>query len=131
MEPMLERRKHTRKNLISYSQVFDLYRGDLLGYLSDLTPAGAMVIGERQLKVDEAVTLKLEIPELKNVRAKNLTLSARVIWCQQDISPQYHNIGLEFVNVKPEQTRILQAVIDTYEFRHEFPQYPFRPATLE
>lgn len=128
---MQERRKYIRKNLISYSQVFDLYHGDLLGYLSDLTPAGAMVIGEKHLKVDDTLSLKLETPELEDVKVKSISLRARVVWCRQDISPQYHNIGLEFKDVKPRQEKILQAIIDAYEFRHEFPKYPFRPATLK
>ncbi|HVN16630.1 MAG TPA: PilZ domain-containing protein [Anaerolineales bacterium] len=126
---MQERRKQFRKNLTSYSQVYDLGRGNLLGYLSDLTPAGAMVISEKQFEANETVALQLEIPDLENVKIKKLNLPARVAWCQGDISPQYKNIGLEFKEVKPEQAKILQAIMDSYEFRHEIPQYPFRPAT--
>ena len=33
---MQERRKVQRKNLMAYTQVFDLYGGYLLGYLGDL-----------------------------------------------------------------------------------------------
>jgi hypothetical protein len=44
---MQERRKFQRKNLIAYTQVFDLYGGYLIGYLGDLHLYGAMVIGDR------------------------------------------------------------------------------------
>ena len=43
---MDERRKQPRKDLMSYSQVFDLYNGKLIGYLGDLNQLGAMVIAE-------------------------------------------------------------------------------------
>ena len=47
---MDERRKQPRKDLMSYSQVFDLYNGKLIGYLGDLNQLGAMVIGEEPWK---------------------------------------------------------------------------------
>ena len=49
---MQERRKQPRKNLMSYSQVFDLSEGRLIGYLGDLNLSGAMVIGDRPMKLD-------------------------------------------------------------------------------
>jgi hypothetical protein len=39
---MQERRKLPRKDIMSYSQVFDLYQGKLIGYLGDLNIIGAM-----------------------------------------------------------------------------------------
>ena len=51
---MQERRKQTRKSLMSYSQVFDLVEGTLLGYLADLTQSGAMVISEKPVQVGGA-----------------------------------------------------------------------------
>jgi hypothetical protein len=44
---MHERRKQPRKQLMSYTQVFDLYNGDLLGYLGDMNLGGVMVIGDK------------------------------------------------------------------------------------
>ena len=65
---MQERRKRNRTSLMSYSQVFDLHGGRLLGYLADLTESGAMVIGSKQVQEDLELTLTLEVPELPNVK---------------------------------------------------------------
>jgi Tfp pilus assembly protein PilZ len=95
---MRERRKQERKSLMAYTQVFDLYGGFLLGYLGDLTLQGAMIISEREYPKDTEITLSLEIPELPNIKAR-MTLPARVVWCEQDLSPQFFNVGFEFKEV--------------------------------
>jgi Tfp pilus assembly protein PilZ len=124
---MQERRKLARKNLMSYSQVFDLYGGVLLGYLADLTHSGAMVISEKALDTGKELTLQLEVPELEGIDAQKLIIESRVVWCQPDISPNFRNIGLEFKEVTPDQMRVIEAIMEHYEFTHQVPRYPLRP----
>jgi Tfp pilus assembly protein PilZ len=124
---MKERRKETRKNLMAYTQVFDLYAVYLIGYLGDLTLQGAMVIGDKQIKENEEMTLAIELPELPDIITSRMTIPARVVWCQEDISPEYFNVGFEFKEVSPDQKAIIQAIIDNYEFRRNTPDYRFRP----
>lgn len=118
---MKERRKEPRKTLVAYTQVFDLYGGALLGYLGDLTILGAMVISEKSMEKDIEITLAIELPELPNIKASRMTLPARLVWCEQDISPEFYNIGFEFKEVKPEQTAIIESIIKNYEFRRDVP----------
>ena len=66
---MQERRKQPRTDLMSYSQVFDLYNGKLIGYLGDLNQLGAMVIGDEALKIDDRLTISIQLPELPEVKA--------------------------------------------------------------
>ena len=127
---MQERRKFPRKNLMSYSQVFELYEGRLIGYLGDLNILGAMVIGDQAMELDKKLTISIQLPELPNSTATRMTLPARVAWCQQDLSPEYFNIGLEFEIVTDDQKRIIESVMDNYEFRREIPNYPPRPTEL-
>jgi hypothetical protein len=124
---MKERRRQERKNLIAYTQVFDLYGGSLLGYLGDLTSQGAMVIGDKPLKENDGITLAIELPELPKVNASRMTLPARVVWCEQDLSPQYYNTGFEFKEVTDGQQRMIGAIIEHYELRRDTPNYPLRP----
>jgi hypothetical protein len=124
---MQERRKRLRKNLMYYSQVFDLYGGDLLGYLSDLNLMGVMTIGNRALPVGTKLTLAIELPELKDVTATRLIIPARVAWCERDISPDYYNIGFEFQDLQFSQLKIIQAIMDNYEFRRDAPTYNIKP----
>ncbi|HEY2980454.1 MAG TPA: PilZ domain-containing protein [Anaerolineales bacterium] len=126
---MAENRKQPRRSLMSYSQVVDLYGAQRIGYLADINLLGAMVIGDKSMAVDNALTLQIEVPDLSGVTDKHLTLPARVVWCQPDLSPEFFNIGFEFKVVLPAQKKVIQALIETYEFRREPPKYPFRAAT--
>ena len=127
---MQDRRKLPRKDLMSYSQVFDLTQGKLIGYLGDLTLIGAMVIGDEPLKVDDKLTISIQLPELPRINATRLTLPVHVVRCHQDISPEYFNIGLEFEGATDEQKKIIEAVLNNYEFRRQPPNYPPRPTEV-
>ena len=125
---MRERRKEQRKTLMAYTQVFDLYAGSLLGYLGDLTLLGAMVIGEKSMAENIELTLAIELPDLPKITAMRMTLPARVVWCQQDLSPEYYNLGFEFREVTPDQQKIIQSIIENYEFRRDTPNYNSKPS---
>lgn len=125
---MKNRRKEERKSLMAYTQVFDLYGGFLLGYLNDLNLLGAMIIGERPQKENTEITLAIELPQLPEISASRITLPARTAWCEQDISPQFYNVGFEFKEeVTPQQKKIIELIIQNYEFRRDTPNYPPRP----
>jgi hypothetical protein len=128
---MQERRKHPRKNLMSYSQVFDLSGGRLIGYLGDLNLSGAMVIGDRLMEIDVELSISIQLPELPNINLPSMALPVRVAWCDKDISPEFFNIGLQFKLVTDEQKNIIEAVMENYEFRRTPPNYPPHPAELE
>lgn len=125
---MQERRKQTRKDLMSYSQVFELYHGKLIGYLGDINLLGAMVIGDEPLDVNTQLTISIQLPELPDITATRMALPIRVAHCQEDLSPEYFNIGLEFTLVTDKQKKIIEAIVDNYEFRRQTPNYPPRPA---
>ncbi len=124
---MHERRKQPRKHLMSYTQVFDLYGGYLLGYLGDMNLLGVMVIGDKDIAINTELTLAIELPELKGITATRITIPARVAWCETDISPEYFNIGFEFHKLQEEQAKIISAVVESYEFRRDIPKYNTKP----
>jgi len=126
---MKERRKEQRKNLMAYTQVFDLYGGNLLGYLGDLNLHGAMVIGDKPMEKDIELTMAIELPELPTINATRITLPARVAWSEQDISPEFFNVGFEFKHVTDAQKDIIEAILDKYEFRRDTPNGPLKPTT--
>jgi len=127
--PMQERRKQPRKDLMSYSQVFDILEGYLIGYLGDLNELGAMVISDVQLKSGKELTVQIQLPELENFSDENIIVPVRVAWCQQDISPDYFNVGMEFKTLTTRQQQIVDAILDNYEFRRQKPNYPTHPNT--
>jgi hypothetical protein len=124
---MQERRKQPRKDLMSYSQVFELYHGKLIGYLGDITFLGAMVIGEEPYEIGSELNISIQLPELPGINATRMAMPVRVVHCQKDLSPEYYNIGLEFSLVTDQQKKIIAAIIENYEFRRQTPTYPPRP----
>lgn len=124
---MEERRKQPRKDLMSYSQVFELYHGKLIGYLGDINLLGAMVIGDEPLEVNTQLTISIQLPELPDITATRMAVPVRVARSQRDLSPDYYNIGFEFILVTDQQRKTIQAIIDNYEFRRQTPSYPIRP----
>jgi len=125
---MQERRKVQRKNLMAYTQVFDLYGGYLLGYLGDLHLRGAMVIGEKPMPENTEITLAIELPELPGITASRITIPARAAWSQQDISPEFFNVGFEFKEVTLEQSTVIEAIMTNYEFRRVASTYTIKPS---
>lgn len=124
---MEERRKQPRKELMSYSQVYDLYDGKLIGYLGDINLLGAMVIGDEPLEVNTPLTISIQLPELPGITASRMAVPVRVAYCKKDLSPEYFNIGLEFQLVTDNQKKIIENIIEHYEFRRQSPNYPPRP----
>lgn len=124
---MQERRKQPRKDLMSYSQIFDTHEGYLVGYLGDLNMLGAMVISDLEMKINKELTIQIQLPELESYSETTIIIPVRVAWCSQDISPEYFNVGLEFIELTNKQKKIIEAVIENYEFRRQNPNYPQHP----
>jgi hypothetical protein len=99
----------------------------LLGYLSDLSLIGVMVIGDKPMVPETEITLAIEIPDLPNIKAMRMTIPARVVWSEADISPQFYNTGFEFKKVTDEQKLMIASIINEYEFRRDTPDYSSRP----
>lgn len=115
-----ERRKEPRKTVMKFTPVHDADKGKILGYLSDLTIQGAMVIGGKPLEVNAQIILKFDLPEeMSNIMANHLTIPARVVRCIQDEDPNSYKLGFEFKDINPEQIRIIKALLERYHFRHK------------
>jgi hypothetical protein len=111
-------RKETRKKLVAFTPVYELLHKTLIGYVGDLTPQGVMVIGEKVLEVNRHLTLGIEFQSSDpDALAVRMVISARVAWCKPEDTPQYFNIGFEFIDVSPENARTIDAIINRYQFR--------------
>lgn len=116
---MSDRRKETRRRLTAFTPVYDLHPRVLLGYLGDLTLRGALVIGTRLTTINKETTLEINFPgELADVTSVPVRIPARIAWCRPDESPQYFNIGVEFININPEHKALFIQILDRYHFRH-------------
>jgi hypothetical protein len=126
---MQERRKISRKYLAIYSRVFDRSSGRVIGYLSDLTDQGAMVISDSAVAENQDMSLRFDLPDPALFSTDHLNIDTRIKWCRPDVDPAFYNIGFEFKSLTPEQAKIIEEMIVAYEFRRDAPLYP-PPASL-
>ncbi len=116
---MNNQRKETRKKLMAFTPVYDLLHRSLIGYVGDLTPQGVMVIGQKQLEINKHLTLGIEFPDDESAaHTLKIVISARTAWCRLDETPQYFNVGFEFLDLCPENAKIIEAILNRYQFRH-------------
>lgn len=119
-----ERRRLERKYLVIYSRVFDRKSGKVIGYLSDLTTEGVMIIGEQKLTPDSVMDLRIDLPDDPGFSSGYIDLTAKVAWCKPDIDPAFFNTGFEFSGLSEADKKTLLLMIDLYEFRREAEKYP-------
>ncbi len=114
---MQDKRKDPRKKLVAFTPVYTLNPKTLIGYLEDLTIRGARVVGSINLEPGRIVTLAIQFPkETVSLPSAAFTIQARVARSSTD-ETNYENTGFEFVDVTPEQTNVIQAVMQRYEFQ--------------
>ncbi len=117
-----DRRKETRRKLMAFTPVYEVYALHpkmLLGYLGDLTLKGALVIGTKPVALNKELKLGIEFPsDLSDIETLYVELPARVVRCKQDEGPQNYSIGLEFAEVTLDQAELFQLILARYHFRH-------------
>jgi hypothetical protein len=119
-----ERRKLERKYLVIYSRVFDRRSGQVIGYLGDLTPDGAMVIGDNRIEPGTVLNLRFDLPDMLDLKQDHLDIKARSVWCKPDVDPAFVNVGFQFQEPDAEDLKIVDMLIDLYEFRRQTNHYP-------
>ncbi len=119
---MDDKRKEERRSLMAFTPVYSLQPKTLLGYVEDLTIHGAMIIGEKNVETGKQITILIEIPgALPESTVPRLMLPARVAWCRQESKPNYYDIGVEFSDLEPGETKMIEAVLRRYKFRRQVP----------
>ena len=113
---MPERRKIQRQYLMYYSRVYD---GDLLlGHLVDITSQGIMVMSEKPILTGLVFRLKMELSS-DIAEQTFLEFTAKSLWCQPDIDPDFYDAGFELVDVLPSDVEIIERIVEAYALRRE------------
>jgi len=110
---MDERRILKRQHIMFYSRVFDRQTGAFIGYLGNLTESGAMIISEEALETEKTINLRIDLPEDIYGRPV-LNLTARSVWCQPDIDPNFYNIGFALEVIPDEDLELIMQIIEDY-----------------
>jgi hypothetical protein len=119
MDDGSNRRSEKRRKLMAFTPVYDLHPRLLLGYLGDMTLRGALIIGTVMTTVGKETTLEIDFPsDLPDLPVMKTVIPARIAWCRQDESPQYYNIGVQFLHITPDLMSLLQNILERYHFRY-------------
>ncbi len=121
---MEERRKLPRKYLMIFSSVRDNNTSEELGYLSDLSLEGLMLISKTPKEAEKEIELYIELPEEPNFLQKKIIIAARTIWCEADIDPRLYNIGFKFKNLSQKDKAVIEKMIEVYQFSREHKLFP-------
>jgi len=113
---MQERRKHPRKDLPLFANVYDSKSGRIIGTLLNITLEGAMVLTESKIDQNNVMELHIKLPD-NFVKKQELVFTANSRWCAPDINPEYFDVGYQFANVSEEDGHIIQAIIEKYGFK--------------
>ena len=99
-----------------YSRVFDRSTGMMIGYLSDITPGGAMIISEEPNTTNTLYRLVMDLPE-DVFDKENLSFEANCVWCKQDVNPHFYMSGFQMKTIAAEDIKIIERIIEDYGFR--------------
>jgi hypothetical protein len=88
-------RRYERLPAAYHAEVRRLDTGAIVGHLADISLGGAMLIAETPLEVGTRLSLAIELP--RNLQAGgNVAVDAVVCWCEADLVPGLHSVGLAF-----------------------------------
>ena len=86
----------------------------------DITHRGVRIVSQEPISEGQAIRLRLELTSELAEKAF-LEFPTRTKWCLPDLEPSLYNIGFEILELSPEDTLILQKIINTYGFRDKEP----------
>ncbi len=107
---MQDYRHRPRRNTPHIVKAFDAENGDYFGRVVDITADGMMVVTKQQFTTGRTFHLRIMLPVM--VRHKtDVTVEARVIWCERDSSPGFSKTGVQFVNLPGEDGFLIEDVM--------------------
>lgn len=103
-------RRHERTRLIYHLRVFDARKRKLLGHMTDLTPEGMMLIGEKPVRIGREFSLRMDLP--RNVmEGRPLVFAAQSMWCRRDAGEEFYSTGFRILNLDPSTLDVIRALI--------------------
>lgn len=113
---MPERRRHKRRHLIYYLEVFDDATDRLIGHVVDMTVKGIMLMSEEPFELNSTLRLRIDLPA--ETRGKTqLKFDATSLWTRKDVNPDYHCTGFELHDVSLDDLNTIKRVIARFKFK--------------
>ena len=118
---MDHQRKEERRKVMTFTPVYDIQKKLLLGYLSDLTLNGAMLVSEKPMDVDRNIILGIEIHESSDAPVTRMVIPSRAIWCKREDDNSYYDTGFEFREMSDENKQLIESALKKFQFSRGIP----------
>jgi hypothetical protein len=105
-----ERRQHPRKKVSDPIPVRDEDRGEILGYLVDISLGGFMVLGNQAIATGRVFRLGLELPQPAGTEP--LRLGAESLWVEESSDAGKFWIGFQIIDISRTDVLRLRRLID-------------------
>ena len=116
---MTDQRKAERVKAVIFTAVYDQQGHILLGFLGNLTPQGAMIVGEKEVETGRELLLSLEFQGATEVPGGRLVIPSRVAHCDVDKDTAYYHTGFEFLEVADDEKEIIEMLVARYKFSND------------
>ena len=114
MKQVRERRRANRLKFTYYMQVTNDDTQELVGHVSDISPAGFKVDSTMALAPGKDLPLRMDLTGDIADRPF-MVFIARSKWCARDpITPNMNNIGFQIVEILPDDAEIYRRIVHTY-----------------
>ena len=111
-----------RRKVLTFTPVYDFHAKILLGYLGDLTLKGALMVSETPVEIDQTLTVAIEFRISSEKPPTHITTPVRVAWCKLEEHRTYYNTGLEFLALTDQNKKVIEEVLEKYQFTREMPK---------
>jgi len=116
---MMEKRKQQRRHLAFQLNVVDRVTGEELGHIGNISPAGAMIVTEKDLPVDVTYDVKIDLRDLEELGNQDyLETKLQTAWSLPDTNPDLNRVGSRFVDVKEADKYLIYHMINYFGFTY-------------
>jgi len=110
----MESRRAEREIINRYLRVFDRETDRFLGYLVDITPAGAMLQSREPIQPEVRMNLRFELPEDFG-DDRELVLEAQSVWDKKEENALFHHTGFQFTQIPSGAEQQIKRLMENYK----------------
>ncbi len=112
---MMNQRSLERKKTAVFFGVYERKSSKYVGRLVDITANGLMIMGKIAFEAKIVLELKIDLPQEINGK-QYIEFYAKVVWCEQSKKTKLFSAGMEFTNIAPEYTQLIDELIGSSVF---------------
>ena len=110
-----ERRKHERIDLVFFISIFDRITGQLVGYLADITPDGALILTEEKISLDTELNLNIETVS-EEFKKEYFEVDAVCVRSGEKNDLDFYESGLKFTKIKQGDLDKIKEIVSILKF---------------